>query len=1118
MLIYSLKLYKVMFLIAFRRCCSQRRQSITKTVRIMKLTVVLLLSFCLQLSATGFSQQVTLKGKNVSLKYVFNEIRKQTQYQFLYADEALAGTQTVNASFKKTPLKYVLDECLKKQGLDYTISGKTIIVKKIAAAQYVTIAQPEIAVVEIRGVVTDDKGQPLEGATIIVKGKTTGTQTDAQGMFSIPADIGNTLVISHIGYELKEHKVSGAGFLTFQLQPNITTGESLVVVGYGTQRRENLTGAVSTASTEAISKRQVSNTSVALQGLVPGLMVIQRAGGPNDAAALRIRGYTSLGNVTPLILVDGIEMGIDNIDPSIIESISVLKDAASASIYGNRAAAGVILITTKRGLSEKISVSYSGYAGQQRIIDYPKNVNAIDHMELLSEAQTNVGITPTFSKPFIEDYKANMGKDPDNYPNTDWYKAIMTNSGLMQNHTLSIRGGSQKVKLLGVVGYLDQKGIIENVEKKRYFVRINSDFQASARLKFKMDAHISQTQYQEPTRSSADAFHWAMRIPANKAAILSNGKWGEGWNGDNPVAFTKAGGLSKNSSPSVTLTLGMEYNFADWLLGKFSYSPNYWESYNASQTLSVTSYYPNNSIAFVNPQQNNLWNTFIKNRIDQLNASLHANKSFNGHNFTGLLGFQQEDYRNDGFNGGRKDFVFTQFPVLSGGSTIDQQTYGWASDWALRSFFGRANYDYKGRYLLEANLRYDGSSRFADGHKWGLFPSFSAGWKISDEPFWNIENVQLFKIRASYGKLGNQLIGNYPFASVVALWPSYAFNEKPVNGAAITTLPNTEITWETTAVSNLGVDLKLFRNLNVTFDVFKKLTRDILLQLDVPLVIGMAAPLQNAGVVSNKGWELNMSYINNDHAFKYSINANLSNVINKVEDIKGIKNDGLLVSNEGYSMNSLLVYESQGYITAKDYDAAGKYTGAAQFGNFRIGDIKYKDQNGDGAITSADKIIVGNTIPRFTYGLNTNLSYKGIDFSMLWQGVGKVNGYLYGQSIMPFIEGGTLQEQHKDRWTPETPNAKFPRLTFNEINNTQNSTFWVKNASFLKLRNMQLGYSLPAGITKHLTISNARFYLSGENLLSFNKFWKGFDPEAQVGNGAFYPQVRTLSVGLNLTF
>lgn len=1094
--------------------------------RIMRICLLFLFGFTFQLVAVNTRAQdafIELKNKSVTVGQLIAEVEKQTDYLVVYSNREVDTERKINFGRKSDKVSSFLNEAFADTDIGYDFENNYVILSKKSRSNAVSFAHLIESVQQERktvvGKVSDEKGEPIIGATVVEKANPShGTITDADGNFTLANTPSTaTLQITYVGMKTREIVLNGERSIHVLLEPDIELLEELVVVGYGVQKKVNLTGAVSSVSVKEVSKRQVSNTSVALQGLVPGLSVIQRGGSPSDAAGLRIRGYTTLGNVTPLILVDGIEMGIDNIDPSIIESISVLKDAASASIYGNRASAGVILITTKRAATEQVRISYNGFIGQQKVLAYPKNVGAVEHMELLSEAQRNVGITPTFSDDYIKKYKENLGKNNDIYPDTDWYKEILTNSGFMQSHTLSVSGGTKKVSVLATVGHLEQKGVIENVEKRRSFIRINSDIQVGNRLRTKFDAHISQTTFQQPTRSSSDAFHWAMRIPANKPAILSNGKWGEGWNGDNPVAFTNQGGIAQEQSPSVTLNLGLEYNLADWIKMKFSYSPNYWKSYQTALTLPVESFYPDGTKAYVSPQRNNLWNMYNQNRIHQSNAWIDMQKEMGEHSIASIVGFQQEDFRNDGFDGRRKDFVFPSFPVLSGGSSEDQRTYGWASDWAMRSFFGRINYIFKNRYLFEANARYDGSSRFAKGHKWGLFPSVSAGWRISEEPFWKLkDSISDWKIRASYGRLGNQLIGNYPFASTIALWPSYAFDGKPVNGAAVTTLPNTEISWEQTTVSNIGMDMYFLKYFSFTADLYKKRTTGILLTLDVPLVIGMDAPVQNAGIVSNKGWEINLRYENNDNPFKYRIGFNLSDVVNKIEDIKGLKNDDLLVNNEGHAMNSFLLYEAVGYITQEDYDSGGNYLHAKQFGNYGPGDIRYKDINKDGEITLEDKKIWGNTIPRYTYGIDCGFSYKGVDFGMIWQGVGKANGYLYGQSIMPFVEGGTLQEQHKNRWTPQTPNALFPRLTFNEINNTQNSTFWLKDASYLKLRNLQIGYTFAEKIVRPLGLNAVRVYLSGENLLSITRFWKGFDPESPVGNGAYYPHVRTLSCGLNI--
>ena len=425
---------------------------------------------CLLLFLLNIGQsvaQLSISATNTEIKNVLRQIETKSNYTFFYSDNFLDLSRKVSISIQNQPIETILNTLFRNTNIAYRINNTQIALSEKPAKEESSVIQPVKNTVS--GTIRDGDGEPIIGATVVEKDNPShGTVTDVDGNFSLPNTSENSILqISYVGMKSQEVALAGRTFLNLVLESDTELLDEVVVVGYGVQKKVNLTGAVSAISVNEIGKRQVSNTSIALQGLIPGMSVIQRGGGPNDAAGLRVRGYTTLGNVTPLILVDGIEMGIDNIDPSIIESISILKDAASAAIYGNRAAAGVVLITTKRANKEQINVSYNGFVGQQRALAYPKNVSAIDHMELLSEAQKNVGITPTFTEDYIKTYKENLGKDNDLYPNTDWYKELLTNSGLMQSHTLSISGGTKRVSVLGVVGYLEQKGIIENVEKKR---------------------------------------------------------------------------------------------------------------------------------------------------------------------------------------------------------------------------------------------------------------------------------------------------------------------------------------------------------------------------------------------------------------------------------------------------------------------------------------------------------------------------------------------------------------------------------------------------------------------------------------------------------------------------
>jgi TonB-linked SusC/RagA family outer membrane protein len=461
--------------------------------------------------------------------------------------------------------------------------------------------------------------------------------------------------------------------------------------------------------------------------------------------------------------------------------------------------------------------------------------------------------------------------------------------------------------------------------------------------------------------------------------------------------------------------------------------------------------------------------------------------------------------------------LLPDYQVINAGASDIQRTTGGASEWALQSLFGRVNYDYKQKYLLEANARYDGSSRFASGHKYGFFPSVSAGWRISQESFMQplLKVVNELKVRGSWGQLGNQNIpgGNYPFMSSLQFGP-YSLGKQIVNVVALNTLANSDISWETTEMSDIGLDATLFSRLSITADYYNKQTRDILLRLDVPTIIGLNPPFQNAGIVENKGWELGLTYKGAVRDFRYDIGFNLSDVKNKVVDLRGVNQVGLTVNREGYPIGSIYGLQAEGLFQTADEVAAH----AQQFGVIKPGDIKYKDQNGDGIINGDDNVVLGSTIPRFTYGTTLNGYYKGFSLNIVLQGVGQADGLLNEQGIMPFFLGGTVQEQHKDHWTPENPNATFPRLAFSESNNEKISSFWLRNAAYLRLKNIQLGYSLPTALTQRAGISNVRFFVNGQNLLTWDKFWNGYDVESPVGTGRSYPQVKMVSFGIDASF
>jgi TonB-linked SusC/RagA family outer membrane protein len=507
----------------------------------------------------------------------------------------------------------------------------------------------------------------------------------------------------------------------------------------------------------------------------------------------------------------------------------------------------------------------------------------------------------------------------------------------------------------------------------------------------------------------------------------------------------------------------------------------------------------------------------------QFRTTANYKKNIGFHNIAALAGFLYESNYSSGFNAFRDDFLFPEYTVLQSGSVENMRNDGWAGENTLVSWFGRVNYDYNSKYLLEANIRYDGSSKFAKGKQWGAFPSFSAGWRISEEVFWdNLKTyVPNLKIRGSWGTLGNQNIGNYAFSSNINMGTKYISDDKLLDGASVLTMNNPNITWETTTMTNMGLDLNLFNKVNVTFDWFNKKTTDILMVLNVPRTMGLEPTYQNAGTVENKGYDLNLTYSDKIGEFDFDVSVNLSDVKNKIIDLKGINGTGLVTNREGYAINSLYMRKNLGILTSNDFNADGSYKWVRQARALAPGDLRYANLNDDDLINADDQEVLGSTIPRYTYGFNFSGRYKGFDLNLLLQGVGKVDGYLTAIAY-PFWSGGTAFEMHKDRWTEENQNtnAAFPRLYFyDNANNYISSDFYKKSAAYLRIKNIQLGYTIPKRFTKKLLAEYLRIYVSGENLYTFTNFWDGWDPEVSPGSsGSYYPQVKMISVGIDIRF
>lgn len=1056
------------------------------------------------------NRRVNLTLSDVTLNEAIKAIEQNTEYVFFYKNSDIDLNRKVSVKAKNASIKSVMTQILPDS--KYKIENSKIII----------LPKGQQSKRKIAGTITDDKGEPVIGANIMEKGTTNGTITSIDGSFSLEVASNAILHITSIGYKSQEIKVGNNNGFKIKLIEDSELLDEVVVVGYGTQKRVNLTGAIAVASSADIKIKPVGQTSVALQGVLPGVTVTQRSGEPGaDSGSIRIRGIGTLSDANPLVLIDGVEGSINNIDPNLIESVSVLKDAASAAIYGSRAANGVVLVTTKRGSEGQFAISYTNYLGWQEPTNMPDIVDAVGYMTLLNVAYKNVGRDPLYSDELIEQYKKQNGVSSDDYPNTDWQKKTLTKSGFQQSHFLNISGGNEKLKTFTSLGYFTQDGLIENSSFKRLNLRNNMDWKFSSKLKAKVDLQFTSTKKSSPSSGAGNIFIWMNGIPANQIGINSDGSWGVGWNGVNPISHAKDAGAFVTRTIWGSINTSLIYSPFSWLTAEVNVAPKYTVASNDNLTKAIQSYLPDGNPSFVHPTKNSLTNSDAKTLHNNVRATLTAEKNIGDHNITVLAGASQEERHAKNFSAYR-DSIDVNYPVLNTGSVANQSVSGGRDRFVLRSFFARANYNYKQKYLFEFNIRRDGSSRFAKGNKWATFPSASVGWRISEEKFMRKLKEKFLddlKLRVSWGKLGNQNVGSsyYPFTTQMVFGVT-AMGNQVVNMAVFSKMPNSLIKWETTESKDIGLDMTLFNKLNITADYYQKETRDILLTLPIPYTIGLDAPVQNAGVVENKGWELGITYRDKIGDLQYSVNFNLSDVKNKITDLRGQNGTGFIANREGHPINSIYGYIAEGYFQSEEEIA----NSATQVGTIKPGDIKYRDLNGDNRINGDDKVVIGSTIPRYTFGLNIGANYKGIDLSMFFQGVGKADGYLQGPGIVPFVSGesvgGTVLEEHKDYWTENNRNAAYPRLAFNESNNNQVSTFWLKDASYLRLKNLQVGYTLPVNLTKKWGINHLRFFANGTNLFTLDKFWKGYNVEAPTGMVNFYPQVKVYSFGLEVKF
>lgn len=1004
-------------------------------------------------------------------------------------------------------------------------------------------------------------GNAAEGVTVTVKGTQTRVATDGSGSYSIAAARGNTLVFSGIGFVTQEQGVNGAVVDVVMQTTTDDLGE-VVVVGYGVQRKASVTGSLVTLNNASLNRRQVSSLSQVLQGLAPGVTVQQQSGRPGaDGASITIRGQGSIsGSNAPLIIVDGLAIGsLDQIDPNAVESITLLKDAASTAIYGNRASNGVLLVKTKRANAKGMQVSYNAFVSKQKATAIPNRVSSIEHMELSNVAERNRTGNPSafvFPQTLIDRYKTTPANNLD-VINTDWLKELFTNTGIMHNHNVQLSSNSEKSNIFASFTFLDQQGLIPNSSFRKYDIRINPEFKVSSKLSLiGVLGYNTNTTINPSTGSAEFIIRQAIGLPS-----IGGGKYGPGMygtagqsNNRNPIAMAEAAGTAVVDGNTLLTRFGFNYRpipgleiEAYWGREKrnpttktFVKNADIYQPNIATSTYDLITQWPGNT-TLSESYTNNVYTTYL--------GQATYNYKINNHAFKLLAGAQSELFTNYFFGASRSGFVNPNQPFLNLGSGVRDNNAG-ASELALGGFFARLNYNYDDKYFLELNGRRDGTSRFSQARdkQWGNFGAVSAGWIFSKEQFFNGSLSRLIdfgKLRGSYGGNGNQSIGNNYAYDAFYSQSNYNNNLNGTNayfgntttlGVALLQFANPDLSWETSKQWNVGLDLTVQKRFTFTFDYYVKTLRNMLLQRTLPASAGgLGNPFVNAGNMQNKGWEFSVNYKNRFGKWSFDATAMISDVKNQVLNlVEGTPfiGDGLRTA-PGQALGSYFGFRSLGFFA----DSNDVKTSPIQFGipwsgttanGPKPGDMKYADINGadgkpDGKIDNLDRTFLGNAFPRYEYSVNLNIGYGNFDLNIFGQGVGQRNNFLSGTGALPFNSAdfaASLLDIHKNYWRPDNMNSDFPRLlpAGSGGNNYLLSSWFIRSAAFFRIKNVNLGYRLPEQWLRKININSVRIYVSGSNLLTISKAFKGFDPEINNANAEFYPLMRTYTAGVNVTF
>lgn len=1107
---------------------------------IMKISIIPILLLMLVLCSYAnnsegqqfLEKKITIKAEGTEIKNIFSKIERITSARIVYSPELIDASTRVNINAHNRELSKILIQLLQPLHIKYEVINNYIILRRDELRPAVLSQEQETpddngsVVIRVNGKIRSSAGLAVEGVSVMVKNTNTGTTTNSLGEFSITVpDEGAILVISSVGYQSQEVVVGRKRFYDIVLTAASGQLTDIVVVGYGTQQKHKLTSAVVSVSGDDLNRRIATTPEALLQGQLPGLQVIQGSGEPgNENVQLQIRGvgtFSGAGN-NPLVIIDGLPGNLGILNPNDIESVSVLKDAASAAIYGSRGANGVIVVKTKRGKSGGFLLQYNYGLGISKATKLPDIIsNSAEFMQLSNEARLNSSLAPLYTQAQIDLYQ--NATDRVKYPNHNWLDDVFT-TAYTQNHYLNLSGGKDNTSYSLGFGITDQPGVMIGFDYKKYTLSLGLTSKVNNRITLGTNIQMRYGNKRTPEDGAADLFLSTLAQSPLYPARASDGRWikkaySNELNNKNPVAIVDEDIRIRSQDYYMQGNLSLDIDLLKGLKWENKAGVNYEASkFNDFRPVVQTYYFNDMSPAgLLDDGSPGLNVGRADNTYAVFYSQLTYKRTFGDHNIAAFAGIQQEQNSASNIDASRTQFATNDLRELNAGPVNGQTNDGTSSHWAISSYYGNVNYDYRDKYLLGASLRYDGTSRLPSDTRYGLFYSFSGGWRISQEKFLkNVSWLNDLKIRGSWGQLGNQNIGTYPYQPTLNN-ANYAFGGSVSSGFVANTLVDPALTWETTRVLDLGIDFTALNNrLSFSADWFDKYTFNILRGSQVPLYVGLNPPTINDGALRNKGVEFALQYKDKIGAdFAYTVGFNFQTYRNKLEKYGSKDISDHTIREEGHELDQYYMYVWDGIFQSQDEINKSPVQPVTP----TPGDLKIKDVNGDGKIDANDRTYIKGKYPTVQYAVNLGASWKGFDISAQLYGSCGQKLYVTGWGIEPFRQGSVPTTAWRNRWTPTHPTNTMPKIYvadgYAPVQNYP-STYFLKDATFFRLKSMQIGYSLATHLLSKVTIRSLRFYVAADNVFTISKF-PGLDPE-RVGDGNYttYPQNRTITLGASI--